>query len=108
MCKHIDFCLPTTFFEKYAVQTSINGLWGMGTVLVQKIIFCAKISQYPHYTYFLQEESTHFGQRVSTHFNLEVLAQFGPKIIQEKSSVFLDFLELYQLLIHNFLCQTGP
>ena len=80
----------------------------MGTALVQKIIFCAKMSQYPHYTYFLQDESTHFGLRVSTHFNLEVLAQFGPKIIQEKSSVFLDFLELYQLLIHNFLCQTGP
>ena len=39
--------------------------------------FHAKMSQYSHYTYCLQKESTHFGLRVSTHFALWELGQCG-------------------------------
>ena len=41
------------------------------------MIFYIKMSQYSHYTYCLQEESTHFGLRVSTHFGFEVSGQLA-------------------------------
>ena len=52
------------------------------------------MSRYSHYAYFLQEDSSCFGLKVST--------QFRPK----NQQYIQRFLELYQLFMNNFLCQT--
>ena len=62
------------------------------------IVFCTKMSQYSHYTYCLQEESTYFNLRVSTHFGLEVTGQFNIENHRQKiSNIHVDFFELYKL-----------
>ena len=62
------------------------------------IVFGTKMSQYSHYTYCLQEESTYFNLRVSTHFGLEVTGQFNIENHRQKiSNIHVDFFELYKL-----------
>ena len=58
------------------------------------MIFYTRASQYPQYTYWLQEQSTYFGLKASTQFDLVITEQFGKihnytiKIIQKISVIF--------------------
>ena len=46
------------------------------------------MSQYSHYTYCLQEESTDSSLSVLTHFGLDVTRQFGTENHQKKEEKF--------------------
>ena len=69
-------------------------------------IFCAKISQYSHYAYYLQRELKHCGLRESRYFGLEVSRQFGIENQTKNQQYLRRFFDLYQLFMSNFLCQT--
>ena len=58
-------------------------------------IFNTKISQYSHYTYWLQKELTQFRLRVLTHFGLEVSRHFGIENHKRKSSNIHKYFLIY-------------
>ena len=68
------------------------------------------MSQYSHYTYCLQEESTDSSLSVLTHFGLDVTRQFGTENHQKKRRKIQQnsqsFFELYELFMNNVLFQN--
>ena len=70
------------------------------------IIFLDKISQYSQCTYCLQEKLTHFSLGVFKPSVWNHQHSLGPKSHTRKIGNIHEDSELYQVFMHDFLCQT--